>query len=101
MLRERFRKNQVSLLAKNNLRSQLDVSFAEVNVSEAKLLLLNAQDAVQQAFAELTRSMGSDHPANYELVEEPMLPAPPATVEEMVTQAFDNRTRTFQPSLLP
>jgi outer membrane protein len=29
--------DQVTELAKNNLRSQLDVSFADVNVSEAKL----------------------------------------------------------------
>src|SRR6202035_4520673 len=36
--------DQVTELARNNLKSQLDVSFAEVNVSEAKLLLLRAQD---------------------------------------------------------
>ncbi len=41
---------QVSSLAQNNLRSQLDVSFADVNVSEAKLLLLRAQDSVQEAY---------------------------------------------------
>ena len=41
--------DQVTELARNNLKSQLDVSFAEVNVSEAKLLLLRAQDGVQQA----------------------------------------------------
>ena len=45
--------DQVTELARNNLKSQLDVSFAEVNVSEAKLLLLRAQDSVQQALAEL------------------------------------------------
>ena len=32
--------DQVTELARNKLRSQLDVSFADVNVSEAKLLLL-------------------------------------------------------------
>ena len=52
--------DQVSSLAKNNLRSQLDVSFADVNVSEAKLLLLRAQDSVQEAYAELSRALGSD-----------------------------------------
>ena len=39
--------DQVTELARNKLRSQLDVSFADVNVSEAKLLLLRAQDSVQ------------------------------------------------------
>ena len=83
--------NQVSTLAKNNLRSQLDVSFADVNVSEAKLLLLRAQDGVQESFAELTRAMGSDQHANYELVDEPSPSAPPATPDELVTQAVSNR----------
>src|SRR5579859_1309104 len=36
--------DQVSTLAQNGLRSQLDVNFAEVNVSDAKLLLLGAQN---------------------------------------------------------
>ena len=38
--------DQVTELARNNLNSQLDVSFADVNVSQAKLLLLRAQDSV-------------------------------------------------------
>ncbi len=83
--------NQVSELAKNKLRSELDVSFADVNVSEAKLLLLRAQDSVAGALAELGRAMGSDQPANYSLTDEPLPPAPPATVDTMVAQAIDNR----------
>lgn len=83
--------NQVSELAKNKLRSDLDVSFADVNVSEAKLLLLRAQNAVSGALAELGRSMGSDQPANYQLSDEPLPPAPPATADSVVTQAIDNR----------
>jgi outer membrane protein len=83
--------DQVSALARNNLRSQLDVSFAEVNVSEAKLLLLRAQDSVQEAFAELMRSIGSDQPANYQLVDEPLPSGPPATADELIAQALNNR----------
>jgi outer membrane protein len=52
--------DQVTELARNSLKSQLDVSFAEVNVSQSKLLLVRAQDSVQQALAELGRAMGSD-----------------------------------------
>ncbi len=69
--------DQVTELARNSLKSQLDVSFAEVNVSQAKLLLVRAQDSVQQALAELGRAMGSDQPANYQLADEP-LPSGPA-----------------------
>ena len=83
--------DQVSALAANNLRSQLDVSFADVNVSEAKLLLLRAQDSVQESFAELMRSMGSEQAANYQLVDEPLPQGPPATVDDLVAQAINNR----------
>jgi outer membrane protein len=83
--------DQISSLAKNNLRSQLDVSFADVNVSEAKLLLLHAQDAVQEGYAELSRALGSDQMINYQLVDEPLPSSPPATVDTLLTQAMANR----------
>jgi outer membrane protein len=83
--------NQVTELARNNLRSQLDASFADVNVSEAKLLLLRAQDRVQGALAELGRALGSDQPANYQLADEPLPPAPPATADALVGEAVGNR----------
>jgi outer membrane protein len=83
--------DQVTELARNKLRSQLDVSFADVNVSEAKLLLLRARDSVAGALAELGRAMGSDQPASYQLSDEPLPPAPPATATALVMQAVENR----------
>ena len=83
--------DQVTTLANNNLRSQLDVSFADVNVSEAKLLLLRAQDAVIGAFAELTRALGSEQLTNYQLVEEQQPPGPPSKADDLVIQALNNR----------
>ena len=83
--------NQVTELARNKLRSQVDVSFADVNVSQAKLLLLRAQDSVAGALAELGRAMGSDQPANYQLSDEPLPPAPPATADSVIAQAIGNR----------
>jgi len=83
--------DQVTELARNKLRSQVDVSFADVNVSEAKLLLLRSQDAVQGALAGLGRALGSDQPANYQLSDQPLPPAPPATADALVAQAIDNR----------
>jgi outer membrane protein len=82
---------QITELARNKLRSDLDVALADVNVSEAKLLLLRAQDSVVGAQAELGRALGSDQPATYQLSGEP-LPAGPAPAADMlVTQAMDNR----------
>jgi outer membrane protein len=83
--------DQVTELARNKLRSQVDVSFADVNVSEAKLLLLRARDAVEGALAELGRAIGSDQPANYQLSDEPLPPAPSATAGALIAQAIDNR----------
>ena len=83
--------DQVTELGKNLLRSQLDVSFAEVEVSQAKLLLIRAQDAVQEALAQLGRALGSDQPANYQLADEPLPAGPPATADQLVAQAIGNR----------
>ena len=83
--------NQINQLAKNSLKSQLDVSFGEVNVSQANLLLLSANSGVQQALAELARALGSDQVSSYELVDEPLPPGPPATPDDLIAQAMDKR----------
>jgi len=83
--------DQVTTLAKNNLRSQLDVSFADVNVSEANLLLIQAQDNAQQAVAELGRAIGSDQPADFQLADEAMPSGPAASPDDLVAQATGNR----------
>ena len=83
--------DQVTELARNNLKSQLDVSFADVNVSEARLLLVRAQNSFQGALAELGRALGSDQPAAYQLNDEPLPPAPAASANDLVTQAMANR----------
>ena len=83
--------DQVTTLANNNLKSQLDVSFADVNVSEAKLLLLRAQDSVQSSLADLTRALGSDQQMNYQLVDEPLPQGPPDKADALVMDALNNR----------
>ncbi len=83
--------DQITALYNNKLRSELDVSFVEVNVSEAKLLLLQAQDQVQRAFAELTRTLGSQQATSYQLADQPLPPSPPPNAEDLVTQAISSR----------
>lgn len=82
---------QVAALAKNKLKSDLDASLADVNVAEAKLLLLRAQDALQESYAELSRALGSDQALTYQLVDEPLPPSPPAKPDDLVAQAMSNR----------
>lgn len=83
--------DQVTALAQNKLRSQLDVSFAEVNVSQARLLLLRAEDQLATAFAELTRAIGADRPGDYALADEPLPPSPAASPEPLVAGAQRDR----------
>jgi outer membrane protein len=83
--------DQVTQLAQNQLRSQLDVSFAAVNVSQAKLLLIQAQNSLDDAYAELARALGADRVIDYQVQEEPLPPVPPASPDELVAQAIANR----------
>jgi outer membrane protein len=83
--------DQITQLARNQLRSQLDVAEADVTVLKAKQLLLAAQNAVDEAKAELGRALGTDQPANYTLADVTLPPGPPATADELVTQAVSSR----------
>ena len=83
--------DQVTALANNNLRSQLDVTFVDVSLSQARLLRIQAQDAQQEAFAELTRALGTQQAAVYNLAEEPLPASPPPDPEPLIVQALGTR----------
>jgi outer membrane protein len=83
--------DQVTTLAQNNLRSQLDVSFADVNVADARLLLLTAQNNLQDAYAQMARALGSDQAVEYQLVDEPLPASLPTDPNALVGQAIANR----------
>jgi len=69
--------NQVNELTKRSLKSTLDLAFAQVNLSQAKLLLLDAQNNVESTIAALTAVLGFDKQLQYELTEENATPPPP------------------------
>lgn len=83
--------DQVNTLFQNNLKSQLDVSFTDVNLSDAQLLLIRAQESVQQGYAELAHALGTEQIVQYQLTEDAMPPAPPTNADDLVAQAFNNR----------
>ncbi len=83
--------DQVTELARNKLKSQVDVAFADVNFSQAKLLLLRSQGQLTAAFAELTRALGAQQDAKYKLADEPLPPSPPNDADPLIAQAFTNR----------
>src|SRR5271154_6037001 len=61
--------DQVSLLASNKLRSELDVSFARVAVEEGRLLLQRAQNDADDAMTSLSTALGYREPRLFQLVE--------------------------------
>jgi outer membrane protein len=83
--------DQVSALATNKIRSELDVSFARVNLEDGKLLLSKAQNDSQSAFAQLANLMGLREPKAYRLVEQPLPPVVSTNVSEFVQQALGSR----------
>jgi outer membrane protein len=83
--------DQVSALATNKLRSDLDVSFARVNFEEGRLLLSKAQNDLQAAFAQLANLMGLREPKTYRLVEQPLPPEVSTNVSQFVQQALQSR----------
>ncbi len=83
--------DQVTALFNNKLRSEVDVSFADVNLSDAKLLLIRAQNQLQASEAELNRTLGTDKSATYKLTDEPMPPTPPVASDDLIAQAMANR----------
>jgi outer membrane protein len=84
--------SQITTLFNNKLRSQLDVSFANANLAQAKLLLLDAQNNYQAALSGLSEILGYSAQQKFELVDnEPAPTPPPDAVSQLETQAFSNR----------
>ena len=84
--------NQVEALFKSKLKSELDFSFASVNLAQAKLLLLDAQNNANAAFATLSMVLGFSSLQDFQLVEDtnPLAP-PPGNVDDLISQAFSDR----------
>ena len=83
--------NQVSELFKNQLKSQIDLSFAQVNLTDAKLMLLRAQDRLVSAYASLGQALGTQESIAYQLTDQPAPPTPPDSPDPLIAQAFQSR----------
>jgi outer membrane protein len=83
--------DQVAALTRSNLKSQLDLSFAQVNLSEAQLLEATAQSEIDEAFAELSNALGFSTPQKFDLTEVPMTGPPDPDVEALTRQALVDR----------
>lgn len=83
--------DQVTELTKNQLKSQVDLSFAQVNLSDAQLMLIRARDRLATAYANLGQALGTNQAIEYQLTPQPMPPNPPDSSDPLIAEAFQNR----------
>lgn len=84
--------DQVGALFRNKLKSELDFSFANVNLAQAKLLLLDAQNNEHAALASLSAVLGFLTLQNFQLAEETDAITPPqGNVDDLISTAFAMR----------
>ena len=85
-------RDRVAALTKSKLKSDLDLSFASVNLAQAQLLQLDAQNNNKAAMANLSAILGFNNVQNFELDDETgPLTQPPAAVDELIAEAFSSR----------
>jgi outer membrane protein len=73
---------QVNQLTQNKLRSTLDLTFANVNLSQAQLLQLDAQNNADATMAALGEVLGLDRPVHYSLMDTTKNTPPPPPDEQ-------------------
>jgi outer membrane protein len=84
--------DQVSALTNSKLKSDLDLSFANVNLAQAKLLYLDALNNVKASEAALSAILGYSTLEIFELVNDAdPLTQPPADVNQLIADAFAKR----------
>lgn len=82
---------QISALAESNLRSTLDVSFAELAVSEAELALDRAENERRAAMVQLAAALGYSDEQRFAVEEQPDPDALPDSADDWIAQALRTR----------
>ncbi|HUJ72095.1 MAG TPA: TolC family protein [Verrucomicrobiae bacterium] len=83
--------DQISALATNKLRSELDLRFAEVTYEEGRLLVAQAQNDLDQAYNALATLLGDREKHGYRLIEQSTPTAKPADPTGLVDTALSQR----------
>jgi outer membrane protein len=84
--------DRVSALTQAKLRSDLDLSFANVDLSRAKLLLLESQNNYQTSLAALSALLGYPDEQAFDVVQPgQQVTAPTPDVLSLITQALQQR----------
>jgi outer membrane protein len=84
--------DKVQALTNAKLKSDIDLSFSNVDLARGKLLLLEAQNNYQTSLAALSAILGYPDEKNFRLVEETTVVAQPASdVAPLIEQALQQR----------
>jgi outer membrane protein len=84
--------DKVKALTDAKLKSDLDLSFSRVDLARGKLLLLEARNNHETSLSALSAILGYSDEQNFQLIEEPATPAPPALdVVPLIQQALQQR----------
>ena len=82
---------QVRALAASQLKSTLDVRFAEVSASQSELEVDQAQNDFNSAQAQLSSALGYDHMETFTLVDSPLPPPMESDAAPSIALALQNR----------
>ncbi len=83
--------DQVTALATNKLRSELDLSFSQVAYEEGNLLVAKAQNDLDEAFAVLSTLLGDREKRAYRLIEEPVSNTATVDTTSLIDVALSRR----------
>jgi outer membrane protein TolC len=84
-------RDQVQALYNHQLKSKVDLDLMLVEVANAELSLIKAQNELKRSFAELNNAMGVDGPDRYELEVIPIQVTPSPGVETLVALGLTDR----------
>ena len=83
---------QVNQMTQNKLKSTLDLSFANVNLSQSQLLQLDARNNADATMAALDTVLGLDHEVAYQLINDASQnPEPPPDFQPLIQTALAQR----------
>jgi outer membrane protein len=88
--------DQVTALFQSKLKASLDVSFANVNLADAKVLLSDAENDLRSAEAQLARLVVLPSDTRFDLAEPPKSSALPADPGSLAQQALQRRPDLVQ-----
>ena len=88
--------DQVTALFQSKLRSSLDLSVANVNVADAKLLLSDAENDLRSAEAQLARQLAVPGGTRFDLADPAKPTAPPPDADALIQSAMQKRPDLVQ-----